>query len=349
MSPSTSSTTSFTAALAAVLSLSPGEQRKLLARLKTHVGSDPHTVESFIKDLRDKRFRKGFACPHCNCEKVVRNGTQNGRQRYKCSDCGKTFSDHTHTPFRGTHYPNLWLPFMEHMVNGFSLRKTAKLLKISLSTAFIWRHKLLTALKRMELDDFEGLLEVDETYFLYSEKGNKHIVGRDPRKRGGTAKKRGISKEQVCVVVARDRTKQTHARVACLGPVNKVKAKALLSPYTGSVSTVCSDANGTWRIVSGEIGVGHMELNMKRNRRVIKGIYHIQNANAFHSRLKDWMDRFKGVATKYLDNYLTWFRFIDAHAKEAMTAKKLELLLTACLPISPDRYVDIKNTALQLP
>jgi hypothetical protein len=32
-----------------------------------------------------------------------------------------------------------------------------------------------------------------------------------------------------------------------------------------------------------------------------------------------------------------------------MTAKKLELLLTACLPISPDRCVDIKNTTLQLP
>jgi hypothetical protein len=34
---------------------------------------------------------------------------------------------------------------------------------------------------------------------------------------------------------------------------------------------------------------------------------------------------------------------------EAMRAKKLELLLTACLPISPERYLDIKNTKFVLP
>ena len=61
------------------------------------------------------------------------------------------------------------------------------------------------------------------------------------------------------------------------------------------------------------------------------------------------MERFKGIATKHLDNYLAWLQLIDAHAKETMTAKKLELLITAFLPISPDRYVDIKNTTLQLP
>jgi hypothetical protein len=61
------------------------------------------------------------------------------------------------------------------------------------------------------------------------------------------------------------------------------------------------------------------------------------------------MGRFNGVATKFLDNYLTWFRFIDAHSKQALSAKKLELLLTACLPISPDRYLDIKNTGFILP
>lgn len=349
MDSTTSSKTGYAKAIAAILSLGSGEQRKLLAWLKKQFDSDPNTIESFIKELRDKRFRKGFACPHCRCEKVVRNGTQRGRQRYKCSNCNRTFSDHTHTPFRGTHYPSRWLSFMEHMLNGYSLRKTAKLLDISLSTAFVWRHKLLTALKRMEIGAFEGLLEVDETYFLFSEKGNKNISGRDPRKRGGSSKYRGISREQVCVVVARDRTKQTHARVACLGPVNKAKAKLLLSPYVQSVSTICSDANGTWRVFSTEASKDHKELNMKRNVRVIKQIYHIQNANAFHKRLKSWMDRFNGVATKYLDNYLTWFRFIDAHIKEAMTAKKLELLLTSCLPISPDRYIDIRNTILQLP
>lgn len=201
----------------------------------------------------------------------------------------------------------------------------------------------------MEVADFEGLLEVDETYFLYSEKGNKHITGRDPRKRGGKSKYRGISREQVCVVVARDRQKQTHGQVACMGPVNEAKAHMLLVVHVSAVLAICSDANGTWRVFSEDVGVDHKELNIKRRRRVIQKIYHIQNVNSYHSRFKDWMDRFKGVASKYLDNYLTWYKFIDAHSKEAMTAKKLELLLTACLPISPERYLDIRSTEFVLP
>jgi len=339
----------FCEAMAVISALDNGSQHKVLARLKALLDTDTVSVAEFIEALRDKRFRKGFACPHCNSEKVIRYGTPRGRQKYMCSRCSKTFSDHTHTPFRGTHYPEKWLPFMECMINGLSLRKTAKQLGIAVSTAFTWRHKLLNALKRLEPEPFDGLLEVDETYFLYSEKGNKNIVGRKPRKRGGSSKYRGISREQTCVVVARDRNKLTHAQVACMGPINKVKAKALLTPYIDSVSAICSDANGTWRVFSADAEVDHKELNMKRKQRVIQRIYHIQNVNAFHSRLKGWMDRFNGVATKFLDNYLTWFRFIDANSRTAMTAKKLDLLLSACLPISPERYIDICSTEFLLP
>ena len=339
----------FKQVMADVGALDDASKRKVFAYLKRHISSDGLTVDGFINDLRDKRFRKGFACPHCNSEKVVRNGTHRGRQDYKCKACAKHFSDLTHTPFRGTHYPDKWLPFMEHMVNGLSIRKSAKILGIADSTVFTWRHKVLTALKRMELDNFEGLLEVDETYFLFSEKGNKKIAGRKPRKRGGSSKFRGISREQVCVVVARDRAKQTLAKVACMGQVSKVKANILLKPYVADVSAVCSDANSTWRCFAGDSGIDHVELNASKKQRVIRRIYHIQNVNAFHSRLKKWIDRFKGVATKYLDNYLTCFRFIDSHSREAMSSKKLELLITACLPISPERYTEIRSTKLVLP
>ena len=41
------------------------------------------------------------------------------------------------------------------------------------------------------------------------------------------------------------------------------------------------------------------------------GIYHIQNVNSYGSRLKGWMRRFNGVATKYLDSYLGWHRAND--------------------------------------
>ncbi len=39
------------------------------------------------------------------------------------------------------------------------------------------------------------------------------------------------------------------------------------------------------------------------------GVVHL--INAYISRLKRWMRRFNGVATRYLDNYLGWWRMID--------------------------------------
>jgi hypothetical protein len=40
----------------------------------------------------------------------------------------------------------------------------------------------------------------------------------------------------------------------------------------------------------------------------------VQNVNAFDTRLKGWMRRFNGVATRYLSNYLGWFRALDRSA-----------------------------------
>jgi len=43
----------------------------------------------------------------------------------------------------------------------------------------------------------------------------------------------------------------------------------------------------------------------------VDGAWHIQNVNAYHSRLKTWVRKFNGVATRYLENYLAWFRILD--------------------------------------
>ncbi len=39
---------------------------------------------------------------------------------------------------------------------------------------------------------------------------------------------------------------------------------------------------------------------------------HINNVNAYHSRLKGWLRRFHGVATRNLPNYLGWRRALEA-------------------------------------
>lgn len=71
---------------------------------------------------------------------------------------------------------------------------------------------------------------------------------------------------------------------------------------------------------------------------IIKGLYHIQNVNGLHSRLKQWIDRFKGVATKYLDNYLAWFLFVDSRSNESTKQHIKEFLLNSFVFEMTDTY-----------
>ena len=43
-------------------------------------------------------------------------------------------------------------------------------------------------------------------------------------------------------------------------------------------------------------------------------VLHIQTVNSYISRFKKWLDRFNGVATKYLSNYLNWRQMLEKSA-----------------------------------
>ena len=75
------------------------------------------------------------------------------------------------------------------------------------------------------------------------------------------------------------------------------------------------------------MGVAHRAVNLSKGIRILAGVYHIQNANAYHSRLKEWMRRFHGVATKYLDHYLGWRRMIEIFGKHLNSTLWLTLSL----------------------
>ena len=49
----------------------------------------------------------------------------------------------------------------------------------------------------------------------------------------------------------------------------------------------------------------------------VRGTWHVQNVNAYQSRLKQWLRRFNGVDSSYLANYLGWFRALDRQGSPA--------------------------------
>ena len=103
--------------------------------------------------------------------------------------------------------------------------------------------------------------------------------------------------------------------------------EAVLGPLLARDAVLCSDGGGKGPIAlaAREMGVAHRAVNLSKGIRVLAGVYHIQHANAYHSRLKEWMRRFHGVATKYLDHYLGWRRMIETFGDHLNSALWLTL------------------------
>jgi len=130
-------------------------------------------------------------------------------QRYRCRECCKTFSALTGTPLNRLHKRGKWLDQAHALQDGQTLREIARALGIHLSTAHRWRHRFLAAPKTVQPQALTGIAEADETMFLLSFKGKRSGLHRKARKRGGKATQRGLSHEQVPVLVALDRAGAT--------------------------------------------------------------------------------------------------------------------------------------------
>ncbi len=91
------------------------------------------------------------------------------------------------------------------MIAGETVRAAARRCGVHKNTSFRWRHRFLAKLSGAKPAHLHGIVEADETYFLESFKGSRNLP-RPARKRGGKAAKRGLSDEQIPVLIARDRT-----------------------------------------------------------------------------------------------------------------------------------------------
>jgi len=313
---------------AAALSLSAYEQRKLFDSLRIALYPDPTTNPMVAAEIRDKRFQDGLTCPRCEDRKVIKHGTYDGNQRYLCKACNSTFSDHTGSPLARLREPGKWQVFLECLIDGRTLRESAPIVGVHYVTLFYWRHKVMKALKTLPPARLKGLIESDETYQLESQKGSRCIEGRPARQRGGRSKTRGITDDQVCTVVARDRDGATFADVAGFGQLSCLKAKTILAGVLADATVLCSDSASAYMKLAKDLEIEHIILNASKKIRK-RGIYHIQNVNGYHSRLKEWLGCFKGVATKYLNSYQSLFDFIDRTRSYRADVRRKDLLMTA--------------------
>ena len=282
--------------------MSRGQREKLRERLEGKVSID--TVVTLI----EQSFSDIHSCPYCAGTALYRWGKSCNLQRYRCCHCKRTFNALTHTALSRLRHKDKWLNYEQALAQGLSLRKAAANCGITKNTSFKWRHCFLRAPAIQQPNQMSGIVEADETYFLESFKGQRHLP-RIPRKRGGKAAKRGTSAEQIPVLVVRDRHGETADFI--LQGISAEQIGPALTPLLTKDVMLCTDGAPVYKQITKQAGFVHRPVNIAAGQRVLSGVYHIQNVNAYDSRLKQWMTRFHGVATRYLGSYLGWYRMID--------------------------------------
>jgi transposase-like protein len=297
----------FQALIAHLGDLSNVQREALITALKRRLSLDDAI------ELIDRQFKAAPCCGHCGSKSVGGWSSQSGLARYRCKDCSKTFNALTGTPLAQLHRRDAWFDYAKAIADGLSLRKAAARCGIALDTSFRWRHRFLKAAKDVKAKAVRGIVEADETFIRASAKGSKKLVGRAPRNRG-TKPKPGLSSDDYdAVLIVRDRHGATTDHV--LPDLEGATFARLLKPVVANDALLVSDGRAAYGQFADEAGLLHISLNASKGERVY-GSYHIQNVNAYISRLKEWMRRFKGVASRHLESYLGWWRMIDRDGQD---------------------------------
>lgn len=216
----------------------------------------------------------GLHCPTCNSKKHIKNGKVQGNQRYKCSKCGKNFRSTTEQTIHHLHLKHKIKAYITCMHQGLSLRKTAKQLDISLQTAFRWRHLLLSTMRKQPQKHQHPNRTLSAYTLPFSTK----------RKRTHTEKKATVTS-----ILQYDTTRTISIEV-----LGKYGQKAHQIAQTNKLSA---------EIIPSK----HIPKPLKSSQTKCTSEEQITQNKQFQKHITEWLNTFRGVASKYLQNYWVWF------------------------------------------
>ena len=272
--------------------------------------------------------QKAEKCRKCGADQIVKFGKdKNGKQRYKCKCCGATFTETSYSAISRTRFSeDVWETYIHLLLVGASLEECAFQCGISVRTAFIWRHKILNALQNDQDNRvMAGIIEADEKYYSLSFKGNHKkskdfVMPREPYSRGTDNRSNNLPK--ACVMCAVERNGQSYGEVLGVGQSTKKMVTYAFEKRVVPDSIMLSDGG---KAISNYLAkkdkIEHITLKSsmsgshKGGDPEIRGIYHIQTVNNFHKRLDDFLRPYNGVATKYLNHYVSLYVWIENHKK----------------------------------
>ncbi|MBE6054526.1 MAG: IS1 family transposase [Clostridium sartagoforme] len=299
-------------------------------------------------------------CPYCNSNNFIKHGKYNELQRYKCSNsnCKRTFSQKTKTLFSySKKSAYLWIKYFILLNNGKSLRECSSILNINLATAFYWRHKILVTQNKNYFNILKNYVEVSKVIITENFKGNRNV--------------NYLDKKQVFIACAMDSNKTLLSKVISkytisLKDINinfsyNIDKHAILSAYNDRYFQVYSSKHNSFLLPIENSNISNIIYELNKNNILgtnNSNLNNIRNLNlslpnkclfihSFSLKIKKWLMRFRGVATKYLENYLNWHIMEFKNEYRVYTLNQINLFKDFLKETSYIRIKDFSNYKLQ--
>lgn len=260
-------------------------------------------------------YRPEPACPACGAEGPARDGfSASGRRRWRCRSCGRRYSSLTGTVFENCKKDlPTWVRFVRLMCWNVPLDACAELCGITHQTAFEWRHRVLSTVDGyQDRTVLRGTVWIDETY----------VNDTDLSKGYGQARKRGLSKQKVCIAVAIDAGKSVVAAAIGHGKPSSKRVREGLSGHIAPGSLVIRDREKAHNALLRESGC-ESEAH-KADVRDPVYLERMQMINSLCSWLKRHLWRFTGMDPANLQSYLNWFVYLFRVKRDEETWPKTE-------------------------
>lgn len=281
----------------------------------------------------------GMKCPHCGSEKVMKNGRmKNKTPRFFCSNCHKGYSLYTGTYLQNIKKKNKLFEYIPlRMSDKGTLRECSKTLKISLDTSFEWNKKVFGSIQAKENEQMDGIIELIVVQDEISRKGEKpegFYIFKPPNPNTNPKKKHKKTpklhkpedkSELVQMSVLFSRKGDFEMNVIHLGKLEKSELKEKLYPKIKKAKKILIEDAPVVKLFLQERKLSYYICKTKSKVKIRNKNFDIQTAQILYQQFVSWLDRFIGVATKYLQNYMKWFMHMIKYRNFDLSAYHLAI------------------------
>ena len=302
-------------------------------------------LASECKHVNQIRVRK---CPRCGDTHIILNGKRKDVQNYLCKKCHKNFNEFTGTTIAYIKKKGLLKQFIRSMLLGDSLYLCSQTYHIAIQTAFDWRHKIIAAMKVYTPKQYSGITEMIVIQKRFSRKGQgakSCKIGQKGKITNPVSNKKAESKEKgetqpLSLIAISGRTSRFEIKIVQQGTMQMEVLSDQLGKKLNKLNKLCIKNEDILKQFAAKKRISYFVYQERKKVRGRNKYYNTENVENRYINMNRFLERFHGVSSSYLQNYLYWYMAVDlimykidtssAMMERSMAAPKGKELYTEC-------------------